>query len=238
MTGRAAPARPSYPIAGTGCTFVVTNPTDEPELWSDYLAGALRSYRKFGVEDALELDAIRSGLTTPLFFVALNADGEVVAGVRVQGPYRSAGEVHAVREWDGHPGQADLRDMVAERIPDGVLEMKAAWVSDHAPHRGEFARAIARSPIVAMTFLGCRYALATAGADPVIHQWESAGGVIADKIPTAPYPSAVYHATPIWWDRLLFADTAHPEQLAKILREFVELTGSLANLSIRADAAL
>ena len=238
MAGRAASARPSYPIAGTGCAFVVTDPQSDRELWADYLAGALRGYRKFGVEDALELDAIESGLTTPLFFGALTADGEMVAGVRVQGPYRSAAEVHAVREWDGHPGQAELREMVAARIPDGVLEMKAAWVSDHAPNKGELARAIARAPIVAMSFLGCRYALATAGTDPVIHQWESAGGVIAEQIPTAPYPSAVYHATPIWWDRLRFADTADPVQLVKVLREFVELTGTLVDAPVRAGAAL
>ena len=237
MAGRAASAKASYPIAGTECTFAVIEPDSDRELWAEYLAGALRGYRKFGVEDALELDTIGSGLTTPLFFGALAEDGEMVAGVRVQGPYRNTAEVHAVREWDGHPGQAELRDMVAARIPDGVLEMKAAWVSDHVPHRGELARAIARAPIVAMSFLGCRYALATAGTDPVIHQWESAGGVIAAHIPTAPYPSAVYHATPIWWDRLNFAETADPVQLVKVLREFVELTGTLVDAPVRTGVA-
>ena len=238
MTGRAASAKHSYPIAGTGCTFVVTDPDSDRDLWTDYLAGAIRGYRKFGVEDALELDVIQSGYTTPLFFGALSQDGEMVAGVRVQGPYRSAAEVHAVREWEGHPGQVELRNMVAERIPDGVLEMKAAWVADHAPHKGELARAIARAPIVAMSFLGCRYALATAGTDPVIHQWESAGGVIAEQIPTAPYPSAVYHATPIWWDRVKFVESADPVQLVKVVREFVELTGTIVSSYVRAGAAL
>ena len=52
MTGRrggADPRRLGYRDPGSGCLIVVTTPSAEPKLWQDYLAGAQRSYRAFGV---------------------------------------------------------------------------------------------------------------------------------------------------------------------------------------------
>ena len=41
-----------------------------------------------------------------------------------------ADDSHAVVEWAGQPGQQAVRDMINDRVPFGVLEMKAAWVID------------------------------------------------------------------------------------------------------------
>ena len=112
----------------TRCTLVVSQPSSEPDLWREYLRGALRSYRKHGVERVLDLDTIRSGADTALFFAAVDDDGTVVGGVRAKGPYRSAEESHAVVEWAGCPGLDAVRKMIADRIPFGVVEMKTAWV--------------------------------------------------------------------------------------------------------------
>ena len=38
------------------CTLAVAQPSTDPELWSEFVAGAYRSYRKRGVEDALDVD--------------------------------------------------------------------------------------------------------------------------------------------------------------------------------------
>lgn len=200
-------AKHSYPIPNSGYTMRTAVPLEDPELWADYLNGAVRSYRKFGVEEALELDEIRDGRSTSLFLVVVAPDGAIVGGVRAQGPYADAEESHAIREWEGCAGQAKLRQMIADRIPEGVVEMKAAWVSDHCPDRRAITHALARIPIVAaMTTLGVRHVMATAGADHIINLWVSAGGVVASHIPTAPYPSELYHAAPIWWDRSAVLD--------------------------------
>ncbi len=64
-------AHRSYPIPNSDYTMVTAVPFEDPELWADYLNGAVRSYRKFGVEEALELDEIRDGRSTSLFLVVV-----------------------------------------------------------------------------------------------------------------------------------------------------------------------
>ena len=95
------------------CTVVVARPVDEPALWSDYLDGAVRSYRKHGVECALDMDALRSGSDTILFFAAVDEKGQILAGSRAKGPLRDADDSHAVIEWAGRPGLAAVRKMIA-----------------------------------------------------------------------------------------------------------------------------
>ena len=90
--------------AETECTLVVARPADERELWSEYLDGAVHSYRKHGVECALDMDALRSASDTVLFFAAIDNKGRIVAGVRAKGPLRDADDSHAVVEWQGQPG--------------------------------------------------------------------------------------------------------------------------------------
>ncbi len=52
----------------------------------------------------------------------------MIGGVRAKGPLESAEDSHALVEWAGHPGQAAVRKMINDRVPFGILEMKAAWV--------------------------------------------------------------------------------------------------------------
>lgn len=87
------------------CTLVISHPSADPGLWSAYSAGAYRSFRKHGVESALDMEALRSGTDTIMFFAVVDDDGEVVGGLRAKGPLRFADDSHAVVEWDGHPGQ-------------------------------------------------------------------------------------------------------------------------------------
>src|SRR5579875_1990636 len=70
----------------TGVRFEFHAPFARPDLWDQYLEGALATYRAYGVEAALEFDEIRSGLSTTLFVVGVSSDGEVVAGARFLGP--------------------------------------------------------------------------------------------------------------------------------------------------------
>lgn len=206
----------SWKDSATGCTIRLAEPCVEPEQWTNYLNGALQSYRKHGVETALDPESIADPASTALFLAVIDDDGEIVAGVRAQGPYTSADESHAIVEWDGQPSLPTVRRTIADRIPFGVVEIKTAWTSGKGT-RGLTA-ILARMPLHATLLLGAKFAMATAAAH-VLDQWRSSGGVVATKIPATPYPDERYHTKMMWWDRSEFSRTADAQQVSTILAE-------------------
>jgi hypothetical protein len=216
----------------TNCTLVVARPSDVPRLWQEYLAGAVRSYRKHGVECALDMDALLTGSDTALFFAAIDSGGQVAGGVRAKGPLRSAEDSHAVVEWEGNPGQAAVRKMINDRVPFGILEMKSAWVADGHPSSRALTKAIARSGFHAMALMNIQFCMATAG-QYILDRWKSSGGVVADHIPPTPYPDDRYQTAMMWWDRQTFIKYAEPQQVSKIFQEM----SALRRRAYHADSA-
>jgi hypothetical protein len=204
------------------CTIVFAQPAVERDLWIDYVRGACRSYRKHGVERALDMDALQKGNDTLIFAACVNDAGRVVAGLRGRGPYQSADECHALLEWSGQPGQDAVRKMVTDRLPFGVVEMKTAWVTDETERSRELTNAISRTPLHAMNLLDIQFIVATA-ASYVLKRWLSSGGQLAMKIPPTPYPDQRYETRLAWWDRATFANHADPKQLSMFLTEHKEL---------------
>ncbi len=204
------------------CTLVVSQPSADPDLWAEYSTGAHRSYRKHGVECALDLDALRNGADTIMFFAVLDDAGQMVAGVRAKGPLRSADDSHAVVEWAGQPGEQAVRNMINDRVPFGVLEMKSAWATDDTDRSPGLTSAVARSAFHMMALLDVQFCMATAAAY-ALNRWRSSGGVVAG-IPATPYPDKRYQTKMMWWNRRDFVNHAEPEQVAKILMETKQLT--------------
>jgi len=200
-----------------GCTLVLSHPLADPGLWSEFLAGAHRCYRKHGVECVLDVDALRGGADTVMFSAVVDDAGEVIGGLRAKGPLRSADDSHAVLEWAGQPGQQTVRNMIADRIPFGVLEMKSGWATDD-PHRDRLLTdAVARSGLQMMVILDAQFCMFTA-ATSVLNRWRSSGAVVA-AIPATPYPDERYRTKMLWWNRHDFFNYAQPDQVAKILTE-------------------
>jgi len=204
------------------CELVISQPSTDPALWAEYALGARRSYRKHGVECALDVDALRTGADTQMFFAVIDRAGKMVGGVRAKGPLQSADDSHAVVEWAGQPAQQAVSDMITDRVPFGILEMKSAWVTDDPDQNRCVAAALARSGFHMMALLDLQFCMATAAAY-VLNRWRSSGGVIA-SIPAAPYPDERYQTKMMWWDRRDFVNHAEPEQVAKILKETTQLT--------------
>lgn len=200
-----------------GCTLVLSHPSADPGLWSRFLAGAYRSYRKHGVESVLDVDALRSGTDTMMFSAVVDDAGEVIGGLRAKGPLRSADDSHAVLEWSAHPGQQNIRKMITDRIPFGVLEMKSGWVSDDGHRSRSVIDAVARSGLLMLVILDVQFCMATA-ATSVLNRWRSSGGVVA-SIPATPYPDERYRTKMLWWNRRDFFNYAQPEKVAKLLAE-------------------
>jgi len=204
------------------CTIVFAQPSAERELWLDYVRGACESYRKHGVERALDMEALQSGADTVIFAACVNDAGRVVAGLRGRGPYQSADECHALLEWSGQPGQDAVRKMVTDRLPFGVVEMKTAWVADDPDRGRKLTSAISRTPLHALNLLDIQFIVATA-AEYVLKRWLSSGGQLATKIPATPYPDGRYQTKLAWWDRATFANHADPKQLSMFFTEQKEL---------------
>lgn len=215
------------------CSVLAATPAALPELWEEFLDGALGSYRRHGVECALDVAAIADGRDTSLFFVALDRRDRVVAGVRAKGPYGSADESHAVVEWAGEPAMVDVRAMITDRIGAGVAEVKSAWVGDGSSSGRTLTRVLARSPLYTMALLGVQHVMATS-ATHVLEQWRSSGGVIARDVAPAPYPDARYETSMIWWDRATVMRHAEPDQAVRIAFE----TAALRRGDFRVDAGL
>jgi hypothetical protein len=210
----------SWPDPDIEGTLIVSQPSADPELWAEYAAGAVRSYRKRGVECALDIEALRSGDDTIMFFVVVDDSGKVVGGVRAKA-LRSPDDSHAVVEWAGQPGQQAVRQMIADRVPYGVLEMKAGWATDAAGRNPFLASALARSGFYMMVILDFQFCMCTA-ATAVLNSWRSSGSVVA-PIPATPYPSEHYRTKLLWWNRRDFVKHAQPAQLAKIVSETKDL---------------
>ena len=217
------------------CTLVVSTPEADRVLWSEYATGALRSYRKHGVECALDVEALRSGADTVMFFAVIDDAGRTVAGLRAIGPLRSAEDSHAMAEWAGQPSQHIVRDMINDRVPFGVLEMKSAWATGDPERSHRITEAMARSAFHMMALLDNQFCMATAAAY-ALNRWRSSGGVVS-PIPATPYPNDRYQTKMMWWDRHDFVNHARQEQVSKILVETRLLTRWLCRQSASSPRA-
>lgn len=209
----------------SGHAFQVTTPEAHPDLWQRYLAGAQRVYRRFGVESALEYESVADGRSTALFFAALDHDGEVVGGLRAQGPYAGAAEAHGLTAWTGEPGEDALRTMIDARAPEGIVEVKAVWVDREAAHRSALGAAVARCVVHAAWLLGARWGFATS-AGHGIERYMSSGARISEEVDAVAYPDRRYRTVPLWWDTHAHSEYATRNQSALIVLERAALRAS------------
>lgn len=223
--GRSGSQHWSFRTPRSGYRVVVTTPAAAPEEWRCYLAEAELSYAAHGVAGVLDLDRLRDGGATSLFFAAFAPDGRMVGGIRAQGPYADPDEAHAVAEWDGDPAQPRVRAMVDERLPLGVVEIKTAWVAREFAGRREIVGALARAPLHASMILGARFALATSAVH-TLSRWATTGAVAVSGLSAVGYPDDRYSTTVIWWDRWALPDTVTVAELRVLDLETAQLLTS------------
>ncbi len=206
-----------------GLTLVASTPAAAPDLWSKYVDGAWKSYSRHGVTVALDMDEVASGATTTLFFVVQDRDGQMLGGLRAQGPYTVVEQSHVLTEWENSPGLAAVTAGLRARLPYGIVEMKSAWVGAGAPAK-TVSGLLARSALPTLQLTGSRYLLASA-ADHVLRQWQTSGGRIDMNVPAAAYPSDEYRTRLMWWDRETIAREADPAVWASMSMDASALTG-------------
>jgi hypothetical protein len=72
LEGNKSPHGLSWDDADTEGTVVVSQPSANPDLSAEYSLGAQLSYRKHGVQCALDVEALHSGADTIMFLAAIN----------------------------------------------------------------------------------------------------------------------------------------------------------------------
>lgn len=220
----AAPPGESRSFVDTlsGCVFYLTTPRARPDLWVGYLDGALAAYQHYDVAQALDYERTRLGDTTTVFFAAVDPAGRVVAGVRVQGPYRDVAEVESARAWSGRPGEELLSRELAQRIDLGLTEVRGVWIDRTCARRKllgpAIARCMAHAPLVCAVPFGfgavATFTVARAG---------SAGAVVLAGVPATAYPDQRYHTVPVLWDARRYSVLADSDQYDRMRADWVML---------------
>lgn len=211
-------------------SLVAATPAAAPELWDRYVDGAWASYSRHGVTRALDIDEVASGATTTLFYVVLDRAGEMLGGVRAQGPYTVIEQSHVLTEWEHSPGLDVVAGQLRSRLPHGIVEMKSAWVGKGSPGR-EVSGMLARTALPTIELTGSRYLFASA-ADHVLRQWESSGGRIDVNVPAAAYPSDQYRTRLMWWDRETFAREAQAAVWEAMVADAQALCGRAVSAAV------
>jgi hypothetical protein len=215
---RVADDRPHFLERVSQTRIEAFSPRERPDLWAAYLEGAVESYRAFGVEKALDIQEIHNGLSTPLFWVARSIEGKVVAGMRVHGPFLEVDQAHVVDEFRGDVGLARVREMLALRIPHGVIEIKGCWVTPGIEGQANLSDALARCYVHSMDYFNVRFACCSAALH-ASRRWVRSGGQIDQELKPIPYPDDRYETTMLWWDRERLGDDVHPTQMGLMLDE-------------------
>lgn len=201
-----------------GYTMIVASPAEEPALWAEYLRGARAEYRRQGCAAALDFTAVLKGVDTCLFFALVDDDGRVRAGLRVQHPLSVAAPSHAVEEWHGNPAQVDLVNAIEERLGEGVVEVKTAWVDSRWSLARPAAGHLSRLGLPIMELCGVDHMMATA-AEHVLQRWESGGGRVDHSVAPAAYPSDRYRTRLMWWRRTALPDLTTRETWTRMREE-------------------
>ena len=207
------------PETGAEYSVVVASPRSEPELWREYLAAGDLVVFECGRAPVPVVRRVRAGGEgTAMFFAVLDTEGKVVGGLRVQPRLEAAAQSHALVEWVGQPGQVQLVNAIEERLHDGIVEVKTAWVDERSAIAGSVAGQLSRLGLVIMEMSGVEAMMATA-ADHVLRRWQSGGGRLDESVSATPFPDDRYRTRLMWWDRARLDTLTSPETWRRMRRE-------------------
>jgi nitroreductase len=204
----------------TGLWFGIHHPLERPDLWHAYLEGGERQYQKYKLAKVFGRESLEDGAAVSMFFVGVDAAGEVVAGFRCHGPLERPDQCAALTEMAHSPEAGRLAATITSYLPYGLLETKGAWSSAQGGHLS--FKAIFRATAHALTWFGAEYSLGTLSdrfADDVVHS----GGHILGNEP-APFPNDQYRTLLCVWRRSRVAELGEAEEMQLVRRERLGLS--------------
>jgi len=180
----------SFYDRASGLRFEAHHPLSRPDRWRAYLEGAGRAYARYGIDRLVDPRALERGEGVSLFFVGVDADDRVVAGLRCHGPLDDAAAAQALAEMAASPEWEQHRAAMETASPYGVIEMKGAWREMSGDGSPLVGAAMVRCCAHAIEWLGAEVLLA-AVADRMGPIMATVGSVMLGK-ESAPYPSEEY----------------------------------------------
>jgi molybdopterin/thiamine biosynthesis adenylyltransferase len=180
----------SFHDRASGLRFEAHHPLSRPDRWRAYLKGAAREYARYGIDGLVDPRALERGDGVSLFFVGVDADDHVVAGLRCHGPLDDAAAAQALAEMAASPEFEEHRDAIEALSPYGVIEMKGAWREMSGDGSPLVGAAMVRCCAHAIEWLGAEVLLA-AVADRMGPTMASVGSMMLGK-ESAPYPTEEY----------------------------------------------
>jgi len=227
MTAGTLTSRPYRYGAGfldrtTGLRFEAHHPQGRPDLWHQYLDGAEARYRKFGIANLLGRPQLEAAEGVSLFFVGIDDEGVVRAGVRCHGPLDAMTASQALVEMATSPEADHLASVVADALPYGVVEMKGAWGGLGADGMQTTAKALSRCCVHSLAWTRSELALG-AVSDRIKEPMAACGARMVGEH-GAPFPSERYRTVLMAWRRSQVMALAEPHQAALIRMEAHQLS--------------
>lgn len=188
----------------TGMTLVLAEAAGSPALWKAFLDGARARYRLHGAEQmvAAKPSAIARGIER---FSAVFQGARLVAGLRVRGPL-TADDLPICRELDGFPASEIIHHKIRDRLGEGLLEGKTAWVEKGFKGDGAaLTRLLVAGAYLHLPPTGSRWIVGT--VSPIaVPMFTAGGGVMDDDIDPVPFPTPDMLTGVVWFDRAALED--------------------------------
>jgi hypothetical protein len=206
----------SFYDRASGLRFEAHHPLSRPDRWRAYLEGARQEYARYGIDMLVNPRSLERGEGVPLFFVGVNADDEVVAGLRCHGPLDDPAAAQALAEMAASPEWEEHRAAVEAASPYGVIEIKGAWRKMSGDGNPAIIAAMVRCCAHAIEWLGAEVLLA-AVADRMEPVMASIGSMMRGT-EAAPYPTEQYRTILTSMQRPRYRGLLDEAQ-ARLLRE-------------------
>lgn len=211
----------SYSDRALGWRFEGHHPLERPDLWRQYVEGCVREYERYGIGELVDRPTLERADGVPLFFVGIDLDERVVAGVRCHGPLDAVADCQALAEMVTSPEIDGHRASVQRDLPHGVIELKGAWRELSGDHNQLVPGPFSRVPIHALEWLGAEVAL-TAVAERMEPPLELVGARRMGR-ESAPFPSERYRTVLLALRRARYGALAQAEHLPHLRQEAEEL---------------
>jgi len=206
----------------TGLWFGMHHPLERPDLWHAYLEGGERQYQKYKLAKVFGRESLEDGAAVSMFFVGIDAEGDVVTGFRCHGPLERSDQCAALLEMAHTPHVDRLDATISSYLPYGLLETKGAWSSAGAGHLS--FKSIFRSTVHALAWFGAEYSLGTL-SDRFAEDVVNSGGHILSSDP-APFPNDEYRTLLCVWRRSRIAELGEADEMQLVRRERHGLSGT------------
>ena len=198
-TGRRFRYGASFLDRDSGVRFYGHHPLERPDLWKRYLEGAEGQYRGRGLEGALQQKKLELAADVPLFFVGIDPEGKMVAGVRFHGPLEGSHQSAVIGEMASSPDIEEIANLIDRGSRYGVIEVKGAWSNGKGVTGHRLLPAISRSAIYAINLLGAEHIIC-AISDTLL-PFSSATGGRQIGMNSVPFPDDRYKTVAVWWRR-------------------------------------